>query len=381
MYGERVASGEQSPSVVFFDGRVRASKTNLQAARRLWLEAVAGDFDRVNGHYVDRASGTLYRRKQGDPLLGDAGAVSVFYVQDDPDGGVIVCLEPAGGTLHELERQVAQADADQAQAEESAAEGRRKRFERAPKRMITLADLEGRELPTVRGAAMTIEEFGGRITHRHGRLIVEVPENLSEPTSWDRAIEEQLLRARAVDATVVLLAAQETVIAELDRRGRLDLERLARRPGRRRRDDHMTTSTCATTGSSRPTSVIRGEEPTKAIARENDALPRAEVERSAQSSQRAKQDRKAARARWARDRTEARQAHQARRHRENGLGEAAGNDRDVRRQASDPADRPAGLTAVRTPDDRHHLLPRLRTAGGEPVEKTSARPVVRRLRR
>jgi hypothetical protein len=150
--------------------------------------------------------------------------VDVFYVDDK--AGEIVYLRSANLTLDELLDGRAAAQADQGLAAAQAEERRQRRLANSPRRAVTLGDVLGRDdLPTLRQAASTIvEQYCGRISERDGRLRVEVPEML-EPGPG-----EHEARARVAAATIVLLHAEPLVLAELGRRGRLDVERLPDRP-------------------------------------------------------------------------------------------------------------------------------------------------------
>jgi hypothetical protein len=228
VFGQKIDDGGHDTNLVYFDGRTVATPDHVKAARNKWPEANARDFTALdNGVYLDKATTALYRRAQGQPLLAEHSNVSTFFLLDDSDGGQIVFLEKAGGTLKELQQQTAQAEADQAQAESNAAEQRRKQLDRAPRRTVTLADLEASDLPSLQQAARTIiEEHRGTIRAKDGKILIEVPEMLTEPGAWNAGFSEAAERRRVHDAARVLIAARDVVIGELDRRGRLDVERL-----------------------------------------------------------------------------------------------------------------------------------------------------------
>jgi hypothetical protein len=72
-----------------------ASAERIEQSRRHWQQASSGDFERVGKRWIDRATGTEYRRVHGDPLLDRDPAtsdVSCFLVVDDS----LVYLRPAG---------------------------------------------------------------------------------------------------------------------------------------------------------------------------------------------------------------------------------------------------------------------------------------------
>jgi hypothetical protein len=219
--GEKI-SGRDDPSTVYFD-QMPATREFLQDAARLgWLQAKAKDFTTVDGYFVDKGTKALYRRVPGNPLLGDdpAGAVSVYFV----DGDALVCLALAEPfSLPALQERNQAAEAEQARNSERAAAERCKQLDRQPKRLVTLADLEGRELPTLRQAArVVLEEYRGRIEAKDGRLVISVPELLTVPGGWDASTSEQVERQRVHDATRVLIAARDHVLQEINKRGRLD---------------------------------------------------------------------------------------------------------------------------------------------------------------
>jgi hypothetical protein len=109
------------------------------------------------------------------------------------------------GTLDELHAAV-QADQDRRRAEQeaaAAAEAQRLRELAArPKRPITLAEIEGIELPTLRQAAATIAAVHGRVEANDGHVRVSVPDGLEDP-------------APAITAARVLVAAPELVLQAL----------------------------------------------------------------------------------------------------------------------------------------------------------------------
>jgi hypothetical protein len=137
------------------------------------------------------ADGLLYRRVLHDSL--DAGPITsatAFYVTD----GRVVYLEPAvPATLHELQRHRA------AQAER--AEQGKATLRAQPRRPITLAEIHGRTLPTIREAAAAILEVG-QLAENDGRLAILV---------GDLSAREQKIR----DAAFVLHSEQAVVTAAL----------------------------------------------------------------------------------------------------------------------------------------------------------------------
>lgn len=75
----------------------RATPPALERARRTWPEARADDFDREGKLFVDKATGTAYRRVPGDPQLGGAGRedVSTWFISHDDAGSGICYLQKA----------------------------------------------------------------------------------------------------------------------------------------------------------------------------------------------------------------------------------------------------------------------------------------------
>ena len=84
------------------------------------------------------------------------------------DGVGLVFLErvrQGPGSLADLEAREAEAAAQQRRQQEAT---------------VTLADLEGRELPTLRQAAVTIAVGQRRVEARDGRIVVLIPDELEE---------------------------------------------------------------------------------------------------------------------------------------------------------------------------------------------------------
>ena len=76
---------------------------------------------------------------------------------------------------------------------------------------MTLADLERRDLPTIRAAASTILDHAGNLGVRRGNLEIGLPERLAPETGeHDRLLPELL------DASTVLLAAGSIVVGALE---------------------------------------------------------------------------------------------------------------------------------------------------------------------
>jgi hypothetical protein len=110
----------------------------------------------------------------------------------------------------------------------------RRRFLSAQARKpVTLADLQGRELPTLRSAILTIEAYGGEITASGGALRIDLPERLTMPTPAGIADYHCETEARqvALEAARVIDAGRELVMQALARRSKHALaERVPDKP-------------------------------------------------------------------------------------------------------------------------------------------------------
>lgn len=174
-----------------------------RAQRLRWLrerfsEYPIGDVEQYGRYVLDRGSGLLFERVLEVVVLdGDViGTADAFYL----DGSEPVFLRrPASGpgTLAELEEQ--QANDRRLRDEHEAA--RLHALASAPKATVTLADIVGRELPTLRQAAEVIAALQGDVEVRDGHVVVSIPEGLTD--------------ARTCGAAQVLVAASDVVIAAL----------------------------------------------------------------------------------------------------------------------------------------------------------------------
>jgi hypothetical protein len=212
--GRRIGGVDEQSGYVgsFVVGR-EANATNLDLARRFYLEIAAADLGRVEGFYCDKASGRLYSRLLSDPLSEPnpaAADVAMFSVLD----GVLAFLRASENpaTVEELVRGAAEAEKRAADAEEQARRWRGKQ-KLIP---LTVDDLHGPgSFPTLRAAALEIHEAGGRVrVGEHGGLVVEVPERLNQIGAGDWAAaqlerEERVRLARCAEA----LSLGRTVVA------------------------------------------------------------------------------------------------------------------------------------------------------------------------
>jgi hypothetical protein len=80
-----------------------------------------------------------------------------------------------------------------------------------PRRTVTLADLEGRELPTVAAAAARVLELAGTLAIQDGRLVVERPERLSPNQQEHEQLEHELR-----NCVHVLIAAADIVVKAVE---------------------------------------------------------------------------------------------------------------------------------------------------------------------
>ncbi len=197
----------------------------LEQARRYWPQISEEDLEVVGKYIADRASGVLYTRVAG--LVDYANRESNSGIRGfvaTPDGSEIVFLqrpENSPATVEELE-QARQA----AQAQEVREQKERQAWLRAqPTKVVTLSDLEGVALPTVREAAQMIVSCGGHIREVDGHLQLSLPERVSG--AGIAGMFERETRAPYLAAARVLYAAENLVLQELQRgKGKLDPARL-----------------------------------------------------------------------------------------------------------------------------------------------------------
>jgi hypothetical protein len=203
-----------------------AHEAKLRAARARWPQYPLADIEAIEGGYVvDRASGSLFQVVASEVLEAlypeAVSNVSGFFVNEADELTFIRRADP--GTLAELQQQREREQREQEQAREREAERRAEFIARQPQRPVTLEDLTGEPLPTLREAARLILDLGGEIKARGETLVITAPERLDEVHMIDLERREGLRRACRV-----LAAAAPLVLAELERAGRkgLDVDRL-----------------------------------------------------------------------------------------------------------------------------------------------------------
>src|SRR5436309_10070762 len=84
--GRRLSDDTEQGGVGTVIGRPRVTQQRLTASASLWPRGNVRDFERRDGFWVDKASGTLYLPVDADPLLADdprTVEVSLFLVTND----------------------------------------------------------------------------------------------------------------------------------------------------------------------------------------------------------------------------------------------------------------------------------------------------------
>jgi hypothetical protein len=215
---------EGTPAEIESYKRTILQKQIVEAARahRGWIELGPDELEpRRNGRFLAHAQlGKLFQPVSASPftsLMGqdetphirvwNEGAICAFFVTED---GEVVCLEPAPMSLAAFDLQEKQRD--WRLSEQRLRETERQMVLRTfranqPKRVTTVADVEGRSLPTIAAAAARVIGLGGTIDVRDGRLVVERPEKFSNGTA-----EHEELEAEFLEAVRVLIAAGDIVI-------------------------------------------------------------------------------------------------------------------------------------------------------------------------
>lgn len=203
-----------------------ATEDRLTGARRHFAEIKWSDLGSDGGHLYDRATGVVWVVAPGDPLHAkdpSSTAVELFTVRSD--NTLVFLKKPQKAPFNITDLAQAAVERERLEAEQEREHARR--LDRQPRSEITLADLQGRELPTIRRAAqLLVGDLRGSIKERHGRLVFAVPELLVRSGSWGAAEQQKELRRQASDAAAVLVAAREVVLEELARGKQLDPERL-----------------------------------------------------------------------------------------------------------------------------------------------------------
>jgi hypothetical protein len=217
------------------EARLRENRVAAARAHRRWVELPAERLGREGRWFYDTASGRPYEpvRTQvwsaDDPSLVELNGheVDAFVVQD---GDVLFLRKSRTAVSIDDLRWLAQDRVEQAakrrqEQAEQAERAERRRVEYAsaqPLAIVTLGDVEQRELPTVAEAARRILAAPGTITTRDGRIVVELPTRLAQ-----RDGDHDRLHAELADCVRVLVAARSVVVPALESSSRKPLlERL-----------------------------------------------------------------------------------------------------------------------------------------------------------
>ena len=188
------------------DRRVLAARANKAG----WYELDYAQLEPV-GRYLADSEGTMWERVReqvwgsGDPRssLNEHIPNAFTLVGDPPD---VLFLKRYGRRVD-----YEGARASQARTAEMKRELEVNRLRSLPLRPVTLSDLEGRQLPTVRQAAEMVYVKHGRVEEVDGHLVVFLPEG--------HAREEELQAARVLYAAApivleALASKDETPIAK-----------------------------------------------------------------------------------------------------------------------------------------------------------------------
>ena len=204
---------------------VRAIVSNTQrveAARRASLVELDWHDVKRRGIYLVSETGRAYMPVTADPFLTGQPLqelVDAFTVQPD---GTPVFLKKTAKTAGQLDPRATSAAIHR---REAALE--RQRFLREQKKTpLRLEELAGRELPTLREAALVIESFAGTVEEANGRLVILLPARLDERGKTGSVNA----RLAAHDACRVLLAEAETVLPAIQGKDGKLSELLADRP-------------------------------------------------------------------------------------------------------------------------------------------------------
>lgn len=215
--GRKLDGGQSGVGTIYSPDA--ATPERVAAARRHYKEAAWADFDEREGYYVDRASGLLYRKVPGDPLLGfdrdSAKEISFFTITDA--GQLLFLQRPGGGpgSVHDLDAAIAEAA-----KREAAAAKERIDWLAGQRQMPVLAPGFGL---TLREAAAHILSAGGRITRGdYGELRITAPERLvPDDGNVMRGGLEREAWAEVAAAAEVLAYCDRVVLAALDGKGKL----------------------------------------------------------------------------------------------------------------------------------------------------------------
>jgi hypothetical protein len=185
-------------------------QARIKAARGRWPELDATQIKPLSGKKFrgkvgDQASGAVYDVVGGtvlEPGIYVEPAVADAYYVDESGAPVLLKLSDKPATLAEYEQQRAEQQRQRAEAEQA----EWKRFASLSRKPLTLGDLTGEELPTLRAAAALLEQLG-TIEAQNGVLVISLPEKFPG-------------RGNAIRAARVLLHERELVLDALERRER-----------------------------------------------------------------------------------------------------------------------------------------------------------------
>jgi hypothetical protein len=174
-------------------------------------------YETIDGELLERSRGNVFSISLRDDLQSavyiNEGETVGFTVTDEGD---VIPLQPAPLTITKLNlREARRRHRDTQRRIEKREDAMALREFRAsqPTQPLTLADVEGTALPTVQNAASTLLGLGAKLTVRNGRLEIALPERLAPA---GREQEHQALRASALTAARVLLAAGDVVVGAVD---------------------------------------------------------------------------------------------------------------------------------------------------------------------
>jgi hypothetical protein len=212
LYGKSLGAARDGVGVI--EMKRPATEQHLKLARKYLLEIDERDLDVHEDWLVDRGSGRLYDVLPNDPLMTDpiGGDCDAFTAMN----GVVLFLRRASaGTIEQLE----QARAEQQRLAAKKSDDERRFRSRQKQHVLRVGDLPGQEgTPTLRAAAQTIEELGGKIARDDlGQLVCSIPEKLSPDTEpgFTGMLEREQIQ-RAARAAQILAHGSAVVFAALE---------------------------------------------------------------------------------------------------------------------------------------------------------------------
>jgi hypothetical protein len=201
-----------------------AHAARLRMVRRQFSEVPRDDLERVDDGdlLADRGSGILFEpvRQAVIEAQNRDSVEGVHCFTIDGDEVVFLRRSARAGTITELREQQAKERQEQDQAREREQEQRRAFLAGQPPRVVTAAEIEGRDLPTVRQAALEVLAAGGRLeVGGDRRLRVELPDRVAEIGAVEQDFRRPLLTAAKV-----LYMASKVVVETIEGRGRKPLD-------------------------------------------------------------------------------------------------------------------------------------------------------------